>query len=106
MSFEQVAPGILVNTDKVEFGLDFVDPCHVVYNLDATQAIANQEGRLLIFSTREKAEYFIEKVRLENHTSVEFSWDYLVESFSRQCSYALVDHEGEPGFYRTVALRS
>ncbi|XLQ20155.1 MAG: hypothetical protein ACKUBY_00040 [Candidatus Moraniibacteriota bacterium] len=105
MSFKQVGPGLLVDTDKVKVSISHPNPCCVISNSEITATVATGDGSLLIFSNEKKAQYFREKELDNNYVIEEFSWDDLVDKYAEQYVQALLDHTGDPGFYQNIPLQ-
>ena len=103
--FEEIAPGVMVNTRKgFKIEIPHPDPVWVIRNKDKTASIGGQ-GTLFVFSSEELAKRYMEKTGVEEGSPKRFSWDECVDKFGRSYSDVLVDHKGEAGFYSNVPLR-
>lgn len=79
------------------------DPVWLIKDKKNAKFIYDSES-LLVFSDKELAKKFLEKTGLEDCFPKCFSWEEVVDKFSKHCSKVTVDHRGESGFYRVVQL--
>jgi hypothetical protein len=107
MTFQQVAPGVLVSGDFT-VKIPHPDPCWVMENKTATDVIAAGNGKLLIFSTEERLAAFMEAMEdlpVDEIVSTRYTWDALVDKHGTHYPHAVVDHTSEAGFYKSVPLQ-
>jgi hypothetical protein len=103
--FTQVAPGVLVNTDKFSVSISHPDHCFILTDTKKTGVMSN-DGSLLIFSQEELANNYLKAVgRAGTLVAVSFSWEKLVDKFGRYYKTASLDQTGEDGFFERIPLR-
>ncbi len=105
MGFRQVAPGLLVS-DRVQISIAHPDPCWVIHD-KGDKVHGTTSGKLLIFSAEALLRTYLDAVQIPQESTVptNYTWDELVDKFGAWCSEGIIDHAGQPGFYKHVPLR-
>ena len=106
MCFEEVAPGISVNTNSgIKISFPHPDPCVIIQPEDKSSYYGSPDtGEIFAFSTEEKANSFIAATEIQGTVTVEMSWEELVEKFHEAVN-AIIDPTPGPGFVSVVPLR-
>ncbi len=102
--FEEVAPGVMVNTKRFKIKFPHPGPCWIIRNTEDTVSLASDNG-ISVFSTEEKAQTHIDEIALKGAVLKCYTWDELVDKFGQQYGSVVVNPKTKPGFCSVVPLK-
>jgi len=106
VQFTHIAPGVTLIGANANIKIAHPEFCYAMSNPEGTQYYES-EGSLLIFSNEEipRTGMNAKGHSDESFALKKFTWDELVDKFSKHYSKVTLDHTGEMGYYRVIPLQ-